>query len=186
MPPTCGISDSLQIQSAELPWSRPTDDPHPTAVCRIGLSEVFRNVSFKFTTFDQNENQKAAVPIQSRKNVKFDTPAQIKAEAARIRAVAVTTKTMPLGNQTKMTQAERVLLGRWIADGWRSSSEAPGNGAFTQFNNLCSLASWQGWSRPTAFQNGCPRRIAVRCLIGPGGRSYHRPDGSTLAHDPNL
>ncbi len=51
------------------------------------------------------------------KNVKFDTPAQIKAEAARIRAVAVMTKTMPLGNQTKMTQAERVLLGRWIADG---------------------------------------------------------------------
>jgi uncharacterized membrane protein len=51
------------------------------------------------------------------KNVKFDTPAQIKAEAARIRAVSVLTRTMPLGNQTKMTQAERVLLGRWIADG---------------------------------------------------------------------
>ncbi len=78
---------------------------------------MFRNVSCKCTTFDQNENQKVTVPIQSRKNVKFDTPAQIKAEAARIRAVAVTTKTMPLGNQTKMTQAERVLLGRWIADG---------------------------------------------------------------------
>ncbi len=51
------------------------------------------------------------------KNVKFDTPEQIKAEAARIRAVAVMTKTMPLGNQTKMTKAERILLGRWIADG---------------------------------------------------------------------
>jgi len=51
------------------------------------------------------------------KNVKFDTPAQIKAEAARIRAVSVLTKTMPLGNQTGMTQAERVALGRWIADG---------------------------------------------------------------------
>ncbi len=35
----------------------------------------------------------------------------------RIRAVSVLTKTMPLGNQTKMTEAERVLLGRWIADG---------------------------------------------------------------------
>ncbi len=51
------------------------------------------------------------------KNVKFDTPQQIKGEAARIRAVSVLTRTMPLGNQTKMTQAERVLLGRWIADG---------------------------------------------------------------------
>jgi len=51
------------------------------------------------------------------KNVRFDTPRQIKNEAARIRAVSVLTKTMPLGNQTKMTVAERVLLGRWIADG---------------------------------------------------------------------
>lgn len=51
------------------------------------------------------------------KNVRFDTPRQIKNEAARIRAVSVLTKTMPLGNQTKMTAAERVLLGRWIADG---------------------------------------------------------------------
>ena len=51
------------------------------------------------------------------KNVKFDTPAQIKAEAARIRAVSVLTRTMPLGNQTNMTAAERVLLGRWIAHG---------------------------------------------------------------------
>ena len=41
------------------------------------------------------------------KNVKFDTPRQIKTAAARIRAVSVLTKTMPLGNQTTMTAAER-------------------------------------------------------------------------------
>jgi len=51
------------------------------------------------------------------KNVMFDTPRQIKSAAARIRAVSVLTKTMPLGNQTKMTAAERILLGRWIAAG---------------------------------------------------------------------
>lgn len=51
------------------------------------------------------------------KNVRFDTPDQIKRQAAKIRAVAVMTKTMPLGNATKMTKAERVLLGRWIAQG---------------------------------------------------------------------
>ena len=51
------------------------------------------------------------------KNVMFDTPRQIKSAAARIRAVSVLTKTMPLGNQTKMTAAERTLLGRWIAAG---------------------------------------------------------------------
>jgi uncharacterized membrane protein len=37
--------------------------------------------------------------------------------ARRIRFQAVTTKTMPLGNETKMTPEERVLLGAWIAQG---------------------------------------------------------------------
>ena len=51
------------------------------------------------------------------KNVVFDTPAQIRNQAAKIRAVAVLTRTMPLGNATRMTDAERALLGRWIANG---------------------------------------------------------------------
>ena len=51
------------------------------------------------------------------KNVKFDTPAEIRAQAAKIRAVAVLTRTMPLGNATQMTGAERALLGRWIVQG---------------------------------------------------------------------
>jgi uncharacterized membrane protein len=51
------------------------------------------------------------------KGITFDTPAQIKAEAAAIDLQAVQTKAMPLGNVTGMTQAERDLLGRWIAQG---------------------------------------------------------------------
>jgi uncharacterized membrane protein len=51
------------------------------------------------------------------KGITFDTPAQIKAQAGAIDAQAVQTKTMPLGNVTGMTQAERDLLGRWIAQG---------------------------------------------------------------------
>jgi uncharacterized membrane protein len=51
------------------------------------------------------------------KGITFDTPAQIKAQADAIDAQAVQTKTMPLGNVTGMTQAERDLLGRWIAQG---------------------------------------------------------------------
>jgi uncharacterized membrane protein len=49
--------------------------------------------------------------------IKFDTPEEIKAQASAIQAQAVETKTMPLGNATHMTQAERDLLGRWIAQG---------------------------------------------------------------------
>jgi uncharacterized membrane protein len=47
----------------------------------------------------------------------FDTPAQIRAQAAQIKAVAVDTHVMPLGNATHMTDAERQLLGTWIDAG---------------------------------------------------------------------
>jgi uncharacterized membrane protein len=50
-------------------------------------------------------------------DIVFDTPAEIKAEAAQIEAVAVETKTMPLGNVTGMTQAERNTLGAWLRQG---------------------------------------------------------------------
>jgi uncharacterized membrane protein len=47
----------------------------------------------------------------------FDTPKQIHAQARLIEQVAVTTKVMPLGNETGMTQAERDTLGAWIRQG---------------------------------------------------------------------
>ena len=49
--------------------------------------------------------------------VTFDTPEQIPAHAARIRERAVVTRTMPPGNKTNITDAERAMLGRWIAQG---------------------------------------------------------------------
>jgi uncharacterized membrane protein len=52
-------------------------------------------------------------------NVVLDTPEQIHALAAQIRAVAVDATLMPLGNATKMTDNERALLGQWIRQGAR-------------------------------------------------------------------
>jgi len=49
--------------------------------------------------------------------VMFDTPEQIATRAERIRERAVTTRTMPPANRTGITDAERVLLGRWVASG---------------------------------------------------------------------
>ena len=51
------------------------------------------------------------------KGVVLDTPAEIQQQADRIRQQAIDTKAMPLSNVTKMTQAERDLLARWIAQG---------------------------------------------------------------------
>ena len=47
--------------------------------------------------------------------VMFDTPEQIIAHAARIRERAFVTRTMPLGNKTNITDAERAILGKWAA-----------------------------------------------------------------------
>jgi uncharacterized membrane protein len=49
--------------------------------------------------------------------VMFDTPAQVRAYAERIRARAVLTRTMPLGNKTGMLDGERDLLERWLRAG---------------------------------------------------------------------
>jgi uncharacterized membrane protein len=49
--------------------------------------------------------------------VSFDNPANIQALAARIRARAIETRTMPLGNRTQMTDRERQLLARWLDQG---------------------------------------------------------------------
>jgi uncharacterized membrane protein len=51
--------------------------------------------------------------------VVLDTPEQIQAQADAIKAVAVDSKVMPLGNVTRMTQAERDLLAAWIEQGAR-------------------------------------------------------------------
>jgi uncharacterized membrane protein len=49
--------------------------------------------------------------------VMFDTAQEIQLLAPRIQAQAVATQTMPLGNLTQMTQAERDLIGAWISQG---------------------------------------------------------------------
>jgi uncharacterized membrane protein len=52
--------------------------------------------------------------------VNFEDPARIVRYAARIRERVVTTRTMPLGNMTGMTEEERLLLARWIGHGAKS------------------------------------------------------------------
>jgi uncharacterized membrane protein len=47
--------------------------------------------------------------------VKLDSPERLRAMLERVRVRAVDTRTMPLGNLTGMTDAERDTLGAWIA-----------------------------------------------------------------------
>jgi uncharacterized membrane protein len=47
----------------------------------------------------------------------FTQDAVLKANARRMRFQAVTTRAMPLGNETHMTMEERRTLGAWVAQG---------------------------------------------------------------------
>ena len=49
--------------------------------------------------------------------VNFEDPARIVRYAPRIRERVVTTRTMPLGNMTGMSEEERLVLARWIGHG---------------------------------------------------------------------
>ncbi|MEN9936488.1 MAG: hypothetical protein RLZZ387_3067 [Chloroflexota bacterium] len=51
------------------------------------------------------------------KGIMLETPEQIRAHAAQIKAVAVTSKIMPLANKTNITDEERALLGAWVDQG---------------------------------------------------------------------
>ena len=51
------------------------------------------------------------------RGVALDSFEHVSAASARIKAVAVDTQVMPLGNPTRMTPAERQRLGAWIAAG---------------------------------------------------------------------
>jgi uncharacterized membrane protein len=47
----------------------------------------------------------------------FDTPEHIRAYAPKIHERAVASTSMPLGNETGMTEEERAQLGAWIKQG---------------------------------------------------------------------
>ncbi len=51
------------------------------------------------------------------KNVRLDTPEQVKLHAQAVYQQAVVAKTMPLNNATQITDAERATLGRWFQGG---------------------------------------------------------------------
>lgn len=86
------------------------------AAKEISFGSVQRIVAVRCTVCHAGKPTQAGITTAPA-GVKFDTPEQIRAAAARIKARAVATQGMPLGNVTHMTAEERALLGDWIASG---------------------------------------------------------------------
>ena len=92
------------------------DDAEPAGTAAVPFSQAAEIVEARCATchsLTPSDPSFSSPPA----GIAFDTPEQIRARAAAIEEQAVRTRAMPLGNVTRMTDAERVLLGRWIQQG---------------------------------------------------------------------
>jgi uncharacterized membrane protein len=95
-------------------WIRPASSAPAAGATKVTFTQVQPIVAQRCAAcHSQHPTLLSAAPL----GIVFDTAAQIHAQAARIKAVAVDTHVMPLGNATHMTDAERQLLAAWIAQG---------------------------------------------------------------------
>jgi len=98
-------------------WLRPQSTaPEPAGAATVSFAQVEPIVAARCTPC---HSQRPTQPGFSSPpaGVVLDSPEQIRARAAQIKAVAVDSTFMPLGNVTHMTTEERATLGRWIAAG---------------------------------------------------------------------
>ncbi len=83
---------------------------------QVSFSEV-QGIFIKRCFECHSEHPKDAVFTTAPLGIKLDQPTLIQAYASRIKIRVVNQKTMPLNNQTQMTEAERTLIGAWVDGG---------------------------------------------------------------------
>jgi uncharacterized membrane protein len=95
-------------------WIRPTSSAPAANAPTVMFTQVHPIVAQRCVPCHSTHPTLAAA---APKGIVLETAAQIHAQAALIRTVAVDSHVMPLGNVTHMTDAERKLLGAWIDQG---------------------------------------------------------------------
>ena len=95
-------------------WIRPAPVPAGTTV--VTFSRIAPIVQQR-CAYCHSLTPRSTTYTTAPQGIRFDTPQEIHAQAALIDAAAVQSHTMPLGNATHITDAERRLLGEWIAQG---------------------------------------------------------------------
>jgi uncharacterized membrane protein len=99
-----------------LPAARPTTALTSTGEPPVSFAAVQTILQARCTSCHSKTPTNPAFAAAP-SGVMLDTPAEVVGHAERIRFRAVETSTMPLGNLTGMTEDERKVLGRWIAEG---------------------------------------------------------------------
>ncbi len=90
--------------------------PEPAKVAGAGFSQV-HDVIRQRCTVCHSASPTSQLFSVAPAGVMFDTPQQIQQQAQRVKAQAVSSPIMPLGNITQMTQQERDPVGAWIDQG---------------------------------------------------------------------
>ena len=86
----------------------------PTLATAVSEAQAFAIVERRCTTCHSEHPTNPSFP-EPPSGVKLDSPERLRAMSARVQVRAIDTKTMPLGNLTGMTDAERDTLGTWLA-----------------------------------------------------------------------
>ena len=111
------IPITAALATIALAWAIEPDDSKPPAATEpVTLAQAQAIVDRRCVTChsaNPTNDQFTTAPL----GIAFDTPQEIAQRADDIRAQAVDSTAMPLGNVTGMTEAEREQLGAWIAAG---------------------------------------------------------------------
>lgn len=97
-----------------IPWAGAASASGPGLEIAVPDEQAFAIVERRCITYHAEHPSNPAFP-QAPSGVMLDRPDRLRALAARVRVRAVDTKTMPLGNLTGTTDAERDTLGAWLA-----------------------------------------------------------------------
>jgi uncharacterized membrane protein len=107
------VTAALALAGLAL-WLRPASTAASSAPVPFTAARAI--VAQRCTTCHSAEPSQAGFSAPP-KGIAFDTPQEIQAKAELILQQAVVQRTMPLGNVTHMTPAERTTLGAWIRQG---------------------------------------------------------------------
>ncbi|WP_277372404.1 urate hydroxylase PuuD [Pseudomonas sp. AA-38] len=109
-------AEQAATASEQAPSTAATERPAATQADGTRFAQV-EKVIHERCTVCHSANPSSPMFSAAPAGFMLDTPAQMQAQAAKIQAQAVASQIMPLGNITQMTQDERDLIGRWIAEG---------------------------------------------------------------------
>jgi uncharacterized membrane protein len=155
------------------------DDSSPGTAAPVSFAQVRSIVDRRCVTchsMHPTSKDFKAPPL----GITFDTREQIEARAQQIKAVAVDSTVMPLGNVTGMTDEERRVLGAWIdqtqvgsATCWRSaparSSSAPASRSRRRRSPSPRSGTCSRWRAGSSTSAGAGRAAGSRWATSTSG-----------------